>query len=78
MIAIQKFHLYYLKVYACVKISVECFENFGGGMPQMPPPWLRAWTYRCATHTQSKRLFQIVRSRENHKEGLKVNLWTFN
>ena len=38
MIAIQKFHLYYLKVYACVKISVECFENFGGGMPQMPPP----------------------------------------
>jgi len=40
MITIQKFHLYSLKVSAHVKISVECFENFGGG--QIPPPWLRA------------------------------------
>jgi len=37
MITIQKFHLYSSKVSAYVKISVKCFENFGGAMPQIPP-----------------------------------------
>jgi len=36
MITIKKFHLYHLKVSAHVKISVECFENFGRG--KCPPP----------------------------------------
>jgi len=31
MVAVQKFHLYSLKISAYVKISVECFENFGVG-----------------------------------------------
>jgi len=37
-----KFHLYSMKISANVKIAVECFEIFGGKMPQMPPSWLRA------------------------------------
>jgi len=44
MITIQKFHLYSLKVSANVKISVECFENFGeANAPNASPPCLRAW-----------------------------------
>jgi len=27
-----------LKVSANVKIAMQCFENFGGQMPQMPSP----------------------------------------
>jgi len=42
MITIQKFHLYSLKVSTHVKISVQCFENFGGGNAPNAPPWLRA------------------------------------
>jgi len=38
MITIQKFRLYSLKVSAYVKISVECFENFGGAnAPNVSP-----------------------------------------
>jgi len=32
-----KFHLYSLKGSANVQIAMQCFENFGGGMSQMPP-----------------------------------------
>jgi len=42
MIRIPNFCLYSLEVCANVKIAVQCFEIFGGQMPQMPP-WLRAW-----------------------------------
>jgi len=37
-----------LKFSANVKIAVQCFENFGGEMPQMPPPWLRAFSVLLA------------------------------
>ena len=34
----MKFHLYLLKGSANVKISVQCFENFGGtNAPNVPP-----------------------------------------
>jgi len=33
-----------LKVSANVKIAMQCFEIFGGNMPQMLP-WLRACMY---------------------------------
>jgi len=32
-----------LKVSTNVEIAMQCFENFGGKMPQIPPPRLRAW-----------------------------------
>jgi len=50
MITIQKFHLYSLKISAYVKISVECFEYFGGAnVPNVPRAWsmLSRISQRC-------------------------------
>jgi len=48
MITIQKFDLYSLKVSEHVKISVECFENFGGGIsPPGCAPGVRVSLENC-------------------------------
>ena len=38
-----------MKVSAIVEIAMQCFENFGGKMPQIPPPRLRAWIEQQVT-----------------------------
>jgi len=42
------------------KIAMQCFENFGGGMPQMLPPWLRA-LYKVLARPKSRTLGLVYR-----------------
>ena len=56
----MQFNLYFLKVSANCKIAMQCFENFGGPMPQMPPPDCAPMTVIDTTGEKSKFIYPYI------------------
>ena len=52
-----KFQLYYGKVSANAKISIQCFKNWGGANAPNVPPWLRA----CCITAIARIIYKAIR-----------------